>query len=109
MAGTLTPTQAVAAADGYRVTGRVPFISGCHNATWVLAPAQVANSENAADDGPEMRLVFFPRTDAEIVDNWDTLGLRGTGSHDLVMHDIFIPTHRTAPFVPHAAPPGSST
>jgi alkylation response protein AidB-like acyl-CoA dehydrogenase len=109
MAGTLSPLQAVPAAGGYRVTGHIPFISGCHNATWVLAPAQVASSDNAAaNDAPKLRLVFFPRTEAEIVDNWDTLGLRGTGSHDLAVHDIFIPTHRTASFVPRTAPAGTA-
>lgn len=112
VAGTLfPPAQAVAIPGGYRVTGRAPFVSGCHSASWFVGPAQVI--EDGAlllqDGNPVTVLVFFPASDAEIIDNWDTLGMRGTGSHDVAITDRFVPDQHTAPFVPYAdAPPGSA-
>jgi alkylation response protein AidB-like acyl-CoA dehydrogenase len=104
------PAQAIAVPGGYRVTGRTPFVSGCHNATWFLAPAQVTTEGlSNQNDTPVMVVVFFPRADAEIIDNWDTLGMRGTGSHDVAITDRFVPEHRTGAFVPLSTkPPGSA-
>jgi alkylation response protein AidB-like acyl-CoA dehydrogenase len=48
--------------------------------------------------GPELRLVFLPAGDANILDTWQTVGLRGTASHDFVIRDLIIPTHRTCWF-----------
>ncbi|HZU75229.1 MAG TPA: acyl-CoA dehydrogenase family protein, partial [Dehalococcoidia bacterium] len=91
---------------GYRVSGRAAFASGCNYATWFVAQALVM--ENGA---PKLRptgmpvalAVFFPAGDAEILDNWNTLGMRGTGSHDFRVTDILVPEHRVwpvGPFVP---------
>jgi alkylation response protein AidB-like acyl-CoA dehydrogenase len=42
-------------------------------------------------------IIHMPATDAEIIDNWDTLGMRGTGSHDFSVTDVFVPEHRVWP------------
>src|SRR4029453_1897200 len=47
---------------------------------------------------------LFPREKAEIIDNWDTLGMRGTGSHDVNVDDIFVPAERAVPFKPLERP-----
>ena len=41
------------------------------------------------------RTFLLPRSDYQIVDNWDVVGLQGTGSHDIVVDDVFVPEHRT--------------
>jgi alkylation response protein AidB-like acyl-CoA dehydrogenase len=50
--------------------------------------------------------VFFPRTAAKILDTWHTLGMRGTGSTDYAVQDLFVPDRLTAPVAPltHPAP-----
>jgi hypothetical protein len=62
-----------------------------------------------ADGVPVSLIAFLPRADAEIIDNWDTLDMCGTGSHDVAVTDRFVPEHRApvfAPFTDH--PPGSA-
>jgi alkylation response protein AidB-like acyl-CoA dehydrogenase len=48
--------------------------------------------------------VFFPRTAATILDTWHTLGMRGTGSTDYAVQDLFVPDHLTAPVAPLTSP-----
>src|SRR5215471_10746996 len=49
-----------------------------------------------------MLIVHFPAAEAEIVENWRTLGMRGTGSHDVQVSDVFVPEHRIWPIGPYA-------
>jgi alkylation response protein AidB-like acyl-CoA dehydrogenase len=51
---------------------------------------------------PAMLIVHFPAAEAEIVDNWRTLGMRGTGSHDVQVSDVFVPEHRVWSIGPYA-------
>jgi len=79
---------------GYRVTGRWSFGSGVHYATWLTCQALI--TENGAprigENGqPSPLIMFFPAREATIHDNWDVLGMRGTGSHDFEVNDLFIP------------------
>ena len=94
-AGTLfPPAEAVPVDGGYRVTGRMPFVSLCQSATWFLAPAQILDGDTVRTDAagiPEPLVVVYPARDAEIIDTWNTLGMRGTGSHD-----VAVPPVRTA-------------
>ena len=52
-------------------------------------------TEDAPWDMRNYRTFLLPRGDYQIVDNWDVIGLRGTGSHDIVVKDVFVPEHRT--------------
>jgi 3-hydroxy-9,10-secoandrosta-1,3,5(10)-triene-9,17-dione monooxygenase len=79
-------------ADGFRLTGQWPYSSGCQHAEWAIVGALVPNSSAVA---PEMRLFLVPRRDYEIIDTWDTFGLRGTGSHDLRISGAHVPEYRT--------------
>jgi alkylation response protein AidB-like acyl-CoA dehydrogenase len=90
-AGTFNPTgQATPVAGGYRVSGRWSFASGCMHAHWFLAHCFV-------DDGrqPPLQMMVLPAAEVEIVENWSTLGMRGTGSHDFQLAGAFVPEERT--------------
>jgi alkylation response protein AidB-like acyl-CoA dehydrogenase len=104
-AGALNPPgKAVKVDGGWRITGQVPFASGCHNARWLAMPAvEVDGEAPRVDPGtgkPAVFGVFISRTEAEILDTWHTLGMRGTGSTDFAVHDLFVPDHMTAPVGP---------
>jgi 3-hydroxy-9,10-secoandrosta-1,3,5(10)-triene-9,17-dione monooxygenase len=88
----LAPREtARAVAGGWRLSGRFPFSSGCLHAAWAIIGARC---EDAAGNTPT-RYVLVPMREIEIVDDWDVLGLRGTGSRSLVLKDVFVPAHRS--------------
>lgn len=92
------PATALPVAGGYRVSGQWPFASGCHYATWLHGTGLIMDGDGprlGPDDNPLMLLAFFPPAEAEILDTWHTLGLRGTGSHDIRVTDIFVPEHHS--------------
>jgi len=76
---------------GWRLSGRFPFSSGCLHARWAIIGARC---EDGAGNTPT-RYVLVPMRQIEIVDDWEVLGLRGTGSRSLVLNDVFIPAHRS--------------
>ena len=78
-------------AGGWRLSGRFPFSSGCVHAQWAIVGARC---EDAAGNRPTHYLLV-PMSEIEIVDDWQVLGLRGTGSRSLSLDDVFIPTHRS--------------
>jgi indole-3-acetate monooxygenase len=98
-AATATATgQATPINGGYRVSGRFPFSSGCQHSEWVWVGCNVMENGKQrvnANDIPETRTCFLKVSDVEILDTWYTTGLRGTGSHDLVVHDVVVPAERT--------------
>lgn len=71
---------------GFRVSGHWSFSSGCDAARWVIV---------AVPRPPEMLWALLPRPDYAILDTWFTSGMRGTGSKDIVIDDVFVPEHRT--------------
>jgi alkylation response protein AidB-like acyl-CoA dehydrogenase len=101
VAGAISPTgQARPAPGGYEIIGRWSFGSGCHYATTFIAGCMVMDGDapRMLDDGrPEMRAVFLPASECEILDTWHTAGLRGTGSHDFRVDHAFVPSARTVP------------
>jgi alkylation response protein AidB-like acyl-CoA dehydrogenase len=83
---------------GYRLSGRWPYASGCSQSSWFFPGCLVAEGEHArrTEDGrPLMLIAVLPRKDWRIVETWNTSGLRGTGSHDIVVNDVFVPAERT--------------
>jgi alkylation response protein AidB-like acyl-CoA dehydrogenase len=97
--------RAVIVEGGYRVSGRTFFNSNCHSATWIIGPADVFDGDTMrvdADGQPETLLMAIPARDYEIVENWNTMGMGGTGSHDVNMSDVFVPAERAVPFGPLA-------
>ena len=88
----LAPRETARAVEGgWRLSGRFPFSSGCLHARWAIVGARC---EDGAGNTPT-RYVLVPMRQIEIVDDWEVLGLRGTGSRSLVLNDVFIPTHRS--------------
>jgi 3-hydroxy-9,10-secoandrosta-1,3,5(10)-triene-9,17-dione monooxygenase len=79
---------------GFRLSGRWSFSSGSEHCKWVFLGAVVPTPE-APFDMANYRTFLLPRSDYEIVHNWDVVGLQGTGSHDIVVNDVFVPEHRT--------------
>lgn len=104
-AGSLVPRAlARRSQDGWRVSGRYSFASGCMHAQWVVIAARC---EDAA--GNEVaRYLAVPTGEIEIVDDWHSLGMRGTGSRGLVLRDVFVPEHRSVSLrdVLDGTPPG---
>ena len=93
VAGTLAAQgRAVPVENGWRVSGRWQFGSGVDHAPWCLAGATLTTS---TPNDPKHVHVLVPRSDFVIDDTWHVLGLRGTGSKDIVLEDVFVPTHRS--------------
>jgi 3-hydroxy-9,10-secoandrosta-1,3,5(10)-triene-9,17-dione monooxygenase len=74
--------------DGYRIEGQFGFSSGCHHGSWVFV---LGLPRNAPEEG--LCAVLVPRSDYDIVDNWNVMGLCGTGSCD-VRVDATVPGYR---------------
>jgi alkylation response protein AidB-like acyl-CoA dehydrogenase len=101
--------QAVPVEGGYRVSGRWSFGSGCQESAWMLGSFQLLDDGRGSeprrrpDGAPLYWRAVFPRGEAEIVPgSWDVAGLRGTGSFDWTVDDVFLPERRT---MPHAGAP----
>jgi alkylation response protein AidB-like acyl-CoA dehydrogenase len=77
-------------AGGWRLSGRYPFSSGCDYAQWAILGAFLGEM----GDPRHIAYLLAPLAEVEIVDDWQVLGLAGTGSKSLVLHDVFIPEHR---------------
>ena len=92
--GTAVPVE-----GGYRVNGRWTFGSGCQESSWMLGSFQILDDgePRRRPDGSAMYWRgVFPRAEAEIVPgSWDVAGLRGTGSFDWTVKDVFLPERRT--------------
>src|SRR6185312_1115253 len=80
---------------GYRLHGRWSFSSGCDHATWVLLGGIVLDEDQKPVD---FRTFLLPARDYAIDDVWDTVGLRGTGSNDIVVDHAFVPEYRSLSF-----------
>ncbi|MGD9536832.1 MAG: acyl-CoA dehydrogenase family protein [Alphaproteobacteria bacterium] len=78
---------------GWRLSGRWPFASGVYGADWFIGAAFAENGDGA----PVAQMHAVPRKDYEILDTWHTAGLRGTGSADVAVDDVFVPAHRALP------------
>jgi len=86
----LAPTgRGVPADGGVRLTGRWSWATGAMDADWVVVGALVERQ-----DGIDPALVVVPAADVEVADTWQTAGMRGTGSHDVIVTDVFVPEHR---------------
>lgn len=78
---------------GYTLSGRWPFSSGVDSSTWNMLAGIVASEDEA--DGVEYRIFLLKQDDYRIIDAWNAMGLRGTGSNDVEVKDVFVPEHMT--------------
>jgi 3-hydroxy-9,10-secoandrosta-1,3,5(10)-triene-9,17-dione monooxygenase len=79
--------------DGFRVSGNWDYASGCDVSTHIMVGGLIPG----ADGGMSARLMLLDRKDYSIVDNWDMIGMQGTGSRRVVIENVFVPEYRTAP------------
>ncbi|GAB2742213.1 3-hydroxy-9,10-secoandrosta-1,3,5(10)-triene-9,17-dione monooxygenase oxygenase subunit [Nocardioides pakistanensis] len=93
LSSSYAPTgKAVLTDSGYQLSGRWSFSSGCDHASWVLLGGLVSNAEGQVVD---FKTFMVPRSDYTIEDVWNVVGLRGTGSNDIVVDDVFVPEEFT--------------
>lgn len=78
---------------GYRISGRWGFSSGVDHCDWVFLGGLIPAADGKGP--PDYRTFLVPRSDFKVLAVWDTLGLRGTGSQDVVVEDAFVPAYRT--------------
>jgi alkylation response protein AidB-like acyl-CoA dehydrogenase len=91
---------------GYRISGRWAFGSGCDNWDYLFGNCVIIEGGGPVpgpDGKPAMRAMLFSRDRAKLLDTWHTLGMRGTGSKDFVVEDLFVP--RSHSFDPMTAAP----
>lgn len=112
IAGALMPNGKAFVADGgYRVTGHWSYGSGIRHSTWVVGNCVVHDRDGprrGSDGGPEIRIMIFPTGAVEVIDTWSVSGLRGTGSHDYRVADLFVAEDHTVNYsAPHAVQKGT--
>jgi len=91
-ASSLAPREAARPVPGgWRLSGHYPFSSGCDYAQWAIIGAFLGPK----GDPRGIAYLLVPLAEIEIVDDWQVLGLLGTGSKSLVLRDIFVPEHRS--------------
>jgi alkylation response protein AidB-like acyl-CoA dehydrogenase len=89
--------RAVVVDGGYRVSGHWHFASGSRHSQWLGGHSTVCEPDGSPRLGPngkplEQRTMFFPKSQATITDSWQVIGLRGTGSDDYAVKDLFVPS-----------------
>jgi len=85
--------KTVKEAGGYRLSGRWSFASGCDNAQWGILGGVIP-----LPDAPRPGFFLVPRAQFEIDDDWNPMGLAGTGSKTIVVTDVLIPEYRAVTF-----------
>ncbi len=93
--------RAVPVDGGYRVSGRWGFASGCTHCSWLVGGTLVMDGDapRMIDGFPDLRTMVFPVSEVEIIDTWNVSGLRGTGSRDMQVKDVFVPEERAVSFL----------
>jgi alkylation response protein AidB-like acyl-CoA dehydrogenase len=98
-AGSLRPLGRANPTDGgFRVSGQWNFASGIHNASWLYCPCVLMDGDKpllTASGTQAVRAMWLPSNAATIKDTWSVMGLRGTGSQDFVIDDVFVPRDYT--------------
>jgi alkylation response protein AidB-like acyl-CoA dehydrogenase len=99
-AGSLRPMGRASPVDGgYRVAGQWNFASGIDNAQWLHVPCVLMDGDTprlTPDGSPAVRVMWLPISAATIKDTWSVMGLRGTGSQDFVIDNVFVPQSFTS-------------
>jgi alkylation response protein AidB-like acyl-CoA dehydrogenase len=92
--GTASPV-----AGGFRLSGKWSFCSGVDNAEWMFLGA-IFGPPSGGSPMPDIRYVMVPRRECTMIDDWDVMGLRGTGSKSIALDNVLVPEHRV---LSHAA------
>jgi 3-hydroxy-9,10-secoandrosta-1,3,5(10)-triene-9,17-dione monooxygenase len=97
VSSTYQPVGQVEVVDGgFRLSGRWGFSTGSLHCGWVLLGALIWPEGGPGSGPPDMRTFLLPRSDYQIIEGtWETFGLQGTGSFDIVVDKAFVPEYRT--------------
>jgi indole-3-acetate monooxygenase len=88
--------------DDYVVSGRWAWGSGSANCSWLLGGAVIMEGgemRRLPSGAPDHRMMVMRRSEVELIDTWDALGMRGTGSGDLAARDVRVPQGRSVSFI----------
>ncbi|MDT9680665.1 hydrolase [Streptomyces sp. TRM76323] len=92
VAGLMPAGTAQRVPGGWRVRGEWAYVSGVDFADWTLVAARTEEAGRTA-----VRVLAVPRADHAVVDSWFVIGMRGTGSHTVVLDDVVVPDERSVP------------
>ena len=81
-------------AGGFELSGRWGFSSGVDHADWAFLGG-IIMPEGSSPGSPDFRTFLVPRADFKVIDTWHVIGLKGTGSKDVVVENAFVPEYRT--------------
>jgi alkylation response protein AidB-like acyl-CoA dehydrogenase len=102
--------RAAVEGEGFRAKGRWALVSGCEISDWLALRCAVEENGQprmVAPNVPEVRMVWVRRQDVQILDTWHTGGLRGTGSHDVVLDGMFVHRRHTCSPLDGSSLPGA--
>jgi alkylation response protein AidB-like acyl-CoA dehydrogenase len=98
-AGSFRPTADALLVDGgYKIGGRWNYVSGVDHANWLFLNCNIVNGSGPVHDDqgePITRMMIVPRSAGVIEKTWSTMGMRGTGSNDVVIEEEFVPNEHT--------------
>jgi len=84
--------RAARVGEQFRLDGQWPLSSGINHAKWVMVLA----NEAAPSEPIRSRACLVPVEDCAVLDDWHAAGMKGTGSHSIIMRSVVVPAHRTA-------------
>ena len=98
-AGSFRPTADARPLDGgYLIGGRWNYVSGSDHANWLVLNCNIVGDNGPVFDsqgGPVTRVMIVPRSVAIVEKTWHTLGMRGTGSNDVIIEEVFVADEHT--------------
>ena len=97
--------KAVVDGDDFLVSGRWAWASGSANCQWLVGGAVIVENgvvRTLSNGAPDHRMMFLPAADVDLIDTWDTMGMRGTGSGDMAATNVRIPADRSVSFLTDA-------
>jgi indole-3-acetate monooxygenase len=97
--------KAVVEGDDFIVTGRWAWASGSANCQWLVGGAVILDDgvmRTLPNGAPDHRMMFMPASQIELIDTWDTMGMRGTGSGDILASNVRVPCARSVSFITDA-------
>jgi alkylation response protein AidB-like acyl-CoA dehydrogenase len=89
--------RALAVQGGYQVSGRWAFASGVEHSAWMLGGCVALDGERPrvlSTGAPDVTVLAWPSDELELLETWSVTGLRGTGSHDMQLEHVFVPSAR---------------
>jgi alkylation response protein AidB-like acyl-CoA dehydrogenase len=92
--------SAIEVPGGYRVSANVRFASGCRYARWMMVPAiNMVDGQPKVDPAtgaPDFLAMWINMSEGQVKETWRTMGMRATGSNDVAVNEVFVPSQRVA-------------